>query len=220
VVTVCWSVKGGSGTTVVAAALAVLQSQRAGGALLVDLAGDALAALGTEASDPADGVRSWLGADPSVGAEALIRLEVPVGRMLHVLPAGAVPIRPPSRDRWELLGSHLHDDARPVVADLGSSMFNESSGRGALLASARTSLLVLRPCYLALRRAVHAPRPTGVVLVREEGRALGVSDVEAALGVGVIAEVAFDPAIARAVDAGLLNTRLPRILERSLRRAA
>jgi hypothetical protein len=83
------------------------------------------------------------------------------------------------------------------------------------------SLLVLRPCYLALRRAVAAPfRPSGVVLVREPGRALTRRDVEAVLGVPVRAEVDVDPAIARAVDAGLLTARLPRGLERALRDAA
>lgn len=219
-VTVCWSVKGGSGTTVIAAALAVVLAQRARGALLVDVAGDALAALGGNANESVDGVRSWLAADPTVGVDALARLEVSLGPELRVLPAGPGSTRPPIRRRWELLGEHLGAETCPVIVDLGSSMFGEASGRSALLATARASLLVIRPCYLALRLAVHAPRPTGVVLIREEGRALGVSDVEAALGVGVVAQVAFDPAIARAVDAGLLNTRLPRALERSLRRAA
>ena len=219
-VTVCWSVKGGSGTTVVAAALAVVQSRRAGSALLVDVAGDALAALGCEGNESGAGVRSWLCADPTVGTDALASLEVRVGPELSVLAAGLGASLPPSRERWELLAAHLTAERRPVVVDLGSSMFGETSGRTALLAVARVSLLVIRPCYLALRRAVHAPKPTGVVLIREEGRALGVADVEAALGVSVVAEVAFDPAIARAVDAGLLNSRLPRSLERSLRRAA
>lgn len=220
VVTVCWSVKGGSGTTVVAAALAVVQSRRTGSALLVDVAGDALAALGCEGNESGAGVRSWLCADPTVGPDALAALEVRVGSELSVLASGFGASLPPPRERWELLAAHLTGESRPVVVDLGSSMFGETSGRSALLAVARVSLLVIRPCYLALRRAVHAPRPTGVVLIREEGRALGVVDVEAALGVSVVAEVAFDPAIARAVDAGLLNSRLPRSLERSLRRAA
>jgi hypothetical protein len=90
-----------------------------------------------------------------------------------------------------------------------------------VVATAATSLLVLRPCFLALRRAVTAPiRPSGVVLVREPGRALGRRDVEAALGVPVRAELDVDPSVARAVDAGLLVTRLPRALTHALRRAA
>lgn len=83
------------------------------------------------------------------------------------------------------------------------------------------SLLVTRACYLALRRAVSAPiRPTGVVLVAEPGRALRATDVEAAVGAPVVATVAVDPAVARAVDAGLLTARLPRLMERDLRRIA
>ena len=128
---------------------------------------------------------------------------------------------PCPKDRWELLGSNLRAESREVVVDLGSSPFLPSSGRAVLLAAADVSLLVIRPCYLALRLALQSPfRPTGVVLLRDEGRALKAADVEAALGVGVVAEIAVDPGVARAVDSGLLNTRLPRALERSARRAA
>jgi len=104
------------------------------------------------------------------------------------------------------------------VADCGSG----PAGAGlAVAAGAPTSLLVLRPCYLALRRAVRAPlRPSGVILVSEPGRSLGRADVEDVLGVPVRAVVGVDPAVARAVDAGLLPTRLPRSLERALRHAA
>jgi anion-transporting ArsA/GET3 family ATPase len=43
----CWSAKGGAGTTVVAAALARrFAAEQPRGALLVDTAGDSLAALG------------------------------------------------------------------------------------------------------------------------------------------------------------------------------
>jgi hypothetical protein len=88
-------------------------------------------------------------------------------------------------------------------------------------AAASTSLLVLRPCYLSLRRALQAPvRPSGVILVTEPGRSLGRSDVEEVLGVPIRAVVGVDPAVARAVDAGVLPARLPRGLERSLRHAA
>jgi hypothetical protein len=91
----------------------------------------------------------------------------------------------------------------------------------AVAANADHSLLVLRPCFLALRRAMRAPiRPTGVVLVVEEGRALTTPDVEDVLGVPVQAAVSVTAQVARAVDAGLLASRLPRTLERELRHAA
>jgi hypothetical protein len=80
---------------------------------------------------------------------------------------------------------------------------------------------VLRPCYIALRRALAAPlRPSAVVLVEEPGRSLGRRDVEDVLGVPVRAQIPWDPAVARSVDAGLLGTRVPRPLHRALRAAA
>jgi len=74
------------------------------------------------------------------------------------------------------------------------------------------SLLVTRPCYLALRRALHiglCPGALGVVAVVEAGRALGCDDIAAVLGLPVIATVPLRAEIARAVDAGVLTARLP-----------
>lgn len=210
----CWSVKGGSGTTVVAAALAmVLASADAKGVTLVDLGGDLPAALGVpEPAGP--GVGEWLGAGAAVGPEALRRLEVEVAPGVALVTRGDGPLAASGGER---LAAALGGD-RHVVVDCGPP----GSGPGvAVAAAAGLSLLVLRPCYLALRRALAAPlRPSGVVLVRERERSLGRRDVEAVLGVPVRAEVAWDPAVARRVDAGLLAANLPRTLERALRRAA
>jgi hypothetical protein len=63
-------------------------------------------------------------------------------------------------------------------------------------------------------------RPSGVVLDTEPGRSLVRRDVEYVLGAPVRAEIELDPLVARAVDAGLLATRLPRGLHRALRDAA
>jgi hypothetical protein len=211
----CWSAKGGSGTTVVAASLAVLLARSATeGALFVDLTGDGAAVLGVpEPIGP--GVGEWLAA-ADVDAAGLDRLAVPIDDSLALLPRGALTV--PATGRIAELGTILGTGSRPVVVDAG--LGTDEVG-GALATVAAVSLLVLRPCYLALRRAVAAPfRPSGVVLVREPGRALTRRDVEAVLGVPVRAEVDVDPAIARAVDAGLLTARLPRGLERALRDAA
>ncbi len=213
----CWSPKGGSGTTVIACGLAVALARAAPspGALLADLSGDAAAVLGV--ADPGGpGLAEWLAAGPDVGAGALARLELEAGAGLRLLawrPAGTE--LSPASGRAEALLDALSADGRPVVADCGTA----ASGAGlALAAGAEVSLLVLRPCYLALRRALAAPvRPSGVVLVTELGRSLGRRDVEDVLGVPVRAEVAIDDAIARAVDAGLLGRRIPRSLERALR---
>ena len=215
----CWSPKGGSGTTVVSCGLAALLSRgSAAGALLADLSGDAAAVLGVaEPSGP--GLAEWLAAGPDVGAGALARLEVEAAGGLRLL--AWKPADPDFRaapGRAAALVDALSADTRPVVADCGPA----ASGAGlALAAGAAISLLVLRPCYLALRRALAAPvRPSGVVLVVEGGRSLGRRDVEEVLGVPVRAEVAVEDAVARAVDAGLLARRIPRSLERALRAVA
>ena len=211
----CWSVKGGSGTTVVATALALLHA-RAGGALVADLMGDVPAALGIP-EPPGPGLAAWLAAADDVGADALARLAVAVAPGLDLLATG--PPGPPGRPgRGAALAAALAHDDRPVVIDAGSSPVGPALD---VAAAAAISLLVVRPCFLALRRAVAAPvRPSGVVLVREPGRSLGRRDVEDALQVPVCAEVDLEPAVARAVDAGLLATRLPRSLAHALRHAA
>ena len=71
-------------------------------------------------------------------------------------------------------------------------------------------MLVVRPCYLALRRVGQVEAGTEVVLVDEPGRALRAADVGAATGARLRCRLPYDPAVARAVDAGLLATRLPR----------
>jgi hypothetical protein len=217
VLTCCWSVKGGSGTTVVAASLGLLAASAPGGALLVDLAGDLPAALGLpQPSGP--GVRDWLTADAGVEADAIEHLSEPATPGLRVVPAGADGAdRTPARARVELLARTLVEQDAEAIVDLGVPKPSWQP----LLARADTSLLVIRPCYLALRRATTlTARPTGIILVREPGRALGRREVEDVTGVRVLAEVDVEPSIARAVDAGLLASRLPRGLSRPLRAAA
>lgn len=212
----CWSAKGGSGTTVVAAGLAaVLARSSSSGAVLVDLAGDVPAVLGLPEPD-GPGVAEWLAAGAAVPPDALGRLEVPAGAGLVVIPrGGALPDAP---GRGDVLAALLAADARPCVVDCGSAPVGP---RLAVAAAAAHSLLVLRPCYLSLRRALASPvRPSGVVLVAEDGRSIGRRDVEQALGVPVRAVVAHDVRIARAVDAGLLAGRLPGLLQRPLRHVA
>ena len=205
----CWSVKGGSGTTVVAATLALVTAKRSP-TLLVDLAGDIPAALGLpESAGP--GVYDWL--ESGGDRRTLKALERVGGVSLGVLHAGI-----PTAASGEPLADALAADGRAVVVDAGVV---RAGAPFDLASAATTSLLVLRPCYLALRRAAAAPlRPSGVVFVNEPGRSLSRRDVESVLGVPVVAEVDMDPAVARAVDAGLLACRLPRLLERSLKGAA
>lgn len=207
---VCWSPKGGSGTSVVAAGLAL--SHRP--SLLVDLDGDQPAILGR----PSDGVGlcDWLAALPETSDEALGRLEDQIADRCSLLGWGeGSPPGSGSEADAAVLGGALADDHRLVVVDAGRA---ESPFTRSLREAADVSLCVLRPCYLAVTRAVAAPRPGAVVLVDEPGRALNRADVAAALDVAVDIVVPWDPAIARAVDAGVLAQRQPRVLHRPLSR--
>lgn len=214
----CWSAKGGQGTSVVACALAVLLARGAPrtGALLVDLAGDAPAVAGLPDLDPGGGVSEWLASGDEVPSDGLARLEVSVQQGLSLLPRGGVPFR---MERARALVTLLAADPRPVVVDAG--LIAAEGVAAAVASTADQSLLVTRSCFLAVRRAYRAPvRPSGVVLLHEEGRALHASDIESALGVPVVAEIEVTAHVARAVDAGVLTWRMPRPLERALRHAA
>jgi hypothetical protein len=206
--TICWAAKGGSGTTVFAAAKALTSPTPT---LLIDLDGDVTAVLGMAEPD-GPGIRDWLRSDSP--PERLTKLEHRVTDRLGVIAAG----RTGDHDdrRWYELAAHLRQEHREVVVDAGT-------GRppAALLAAAGATLLVTRPCYLSLRHAVtDGIVPSGVVVVDEPGRSLRPADIEASLGAPVAVTTLLDPAIARAVDAGLLLSRLPAGLRRQLRRAA
>ncbi len=207
----CWSAKGGAGTTVIAAALAVsLAARDARGCVLVDFAGDAPAVLGLPLS----------GTPPRLGERAPDELALRDGLVLW--PRGG-SVAASGASAVDVMLDALARERRPVVVDAGviGGAAPPDEVAFAVAASATQSLLVLRPCVLALQRAVRAPlRPSAVVLVEERDRALTAADVEAVLGVPVCARVRTSAQVARAVDAGLLATALPASLARELRHAA
>ena len=210
--TVCWAAKGGSGATVVACALALINAQRRD-AWLIDVAGDAPAALGI-AEPGGPGVLDWI-ASTTAAPAAIEALGVTAANDLRVVPRGAAA---PSVDhlRWTELGRFLAGRPSPTIVDAGTAPVPAG-----LLATAQERLLIIRPCYLALRRAAASTlEPTGVVVLHEPGRALRAQDVAYAVHAPVVAEISLDPAIARAVDAGLLAARLPRSLVSSLKELA
>jgi hypothetical protein len=207
-VTVCWAAKGGSGVTVVTAALALSCPSAS---VLVDLAGELPAVLGVE-RPASQGVTDWLCSDAPPAA--LDDLALDVHRATRLIPRGASPIDAGSA-RWSELVEWL--TGRPsVFVDAGTGVPPPG-----LLAGDVRSLLVTRSCYLALQRlASLGHRPDGVVLVDEPWRSLRPFDVERAAGAPVVARVSHDPAVQRAVDSGLLRGRVPRLLARELRGAA
>ena len=206
---VCWAAKGGSGTTVTACTMA-LAAPRGMETTLVDLGGECAIALGLAEPD-GPGVTDWM-ASPTAGLAELARLAVPVRDGVKLIHRGGAEV---PHDRWSRLASILAGWPGVVV----------DAGTGAppleLHEAADLSLLVTRPCYLAMSRARRtAVRPTGVALIHEPGRALAAADVERAIGAPVVVEMQLDPAVARAVDSGLLTARLPRSLITTLRSAA
>lgn len=197
------SAKGGSGTTVTAASSALALAAEHGRAVLVDLGGDAPAALGV-AEPVGPGLGEWLAADSRAVAQDLMLTATSVTDSLMLLHRGAAAIGDDAR--WPDLARMLVDIPSPVVVDAGG--FHPAALRDV----AHDVLLVIRPCYLALRRALAFPRPSGVVVLREPGRALSARDIESVLSVPVVAEIGVEPAVARAVDAGLLSTRMSQLL--------
>lgn len=210
-----WSPKGGSGTSVVAAALALVAAGR-GESRLADLGGDQPAILGLPptvrpVAAPDDGLVGWLAAGPAAPTERLDGLAVPAGPGLAVLPRGSGRLEVAAAEAGAALAVALRDGSTTVV-DAGAA---EAPAAGALLAVSDVILMVIRPCYLALRRAVADPRlgaSDGAVLVEEPGRALDAADVAEVLGVPVVGRVPCRAEIARAVDAGVLRDHLPAAL--------
>lgn len=211
-----WSPKGGSGTSVFAAACSLVLA-RCTGARLVDLDGDQPAILGLGA-EPAAGVADWLAAGPNAPTDALDRLAVEIAPELVLLPRGAEhrALAPrPEAEAGAALAVALRDGEVPTIVDAGTAA---TPAARALLEVSDVSLVVVRPCYVTLRRAVRLAlvgRAAGIVLVEEPERALGAREIADVLGRPVVARVPVKGAIARAVDAGVLPSRLPDGLARA-----
>jgi hypothetical protein len=175
------SPKHGTGVTTTAA-MAALTLATTGPTVLIDIAGDQHAALGL--SDPQ-------------GHQAVAVID-----HLRLIDASDLSFDEQARIVTDAAGSGDHvvidaDDADHPIHDL--------------LPGDTRRVWVLRPCYLALRRAMACTRrPDSIIVVREPQRAFTVGDIEAALGITVEATIDLDPAIARMVDAGLLAARVPR----------
>jgi len=218
-VTLCWAVKGGSGTTVVTSTLA-LESTRP--ALLVDLDGEIDTVLGLPEPDR-PGVIDWLlGDGPPTQLDDLLTDIDDTTFLLPCRLSGTAEqaTSMPSPDRWAALLAWFSEwQARSggeVWIDAGTG-----TPATALASGVEQRWLVTRACYLSLRRAARSPvRPTGVLFVSEHGRQLRPKDVERSVGAPIVATIAEDPRIARAVDSGLLASRPPLAIRKSLREIA
>jgi hypothetical protein len=220
-----WSATGGSGTSVLTAACALVLARdardagHAAGVRVADLAGDLPAVFGLGA-DPDLGLADWLDAGAEAPTDALDRLLTEVVPGVALLPRGRgarLPTSLPAPESGAALAVALGQGSSPVLVDCGTA--REPAAR-ALIEVADVAVVVLRGCYLALRRAVHSPalEPTaGVVLLDEPGRSLGAREIGDVLDLPVLARVPVKEEIARAVDAGVLPTRLPQSLARAAR---
>ena len=208
----CFFTSGGVGVSTVAAALALRRSNDAP-TLLVDLRGDQPALLGLS-DEPRPGLGEWLVAGDDVGTDALRQLEVQVAQGLSLLPAGSGPQQ--SASRTAALVHALSGSSRAVVVDAGTTRGELWRQLGAVAAD---RILVTKACYLGLRRLRECDiEPTAVVLFREAGRALAPALVREHVAAPIVGTMAYDPAVSRAVDAGLITRRLPRTLRSAVRR--
>ena len=210
-----WSPKGGSGTSVFAAACALVLARRSG-ARLVDLGGDQPAIFGLGA-EPATGTADWLEAGPGAPTDALDRLAVEAAPGVSLIPRGTdgAALAPrPAAEAGAALAVALRDGAVPTLVDAGPA---DGPAARALIEVSDATVVVVRGCYLTLRRSIRHPalaRTAGLVVVEEPSRAIGAKEIGDVLGRPVIAKVPAREAIARAVDAGVLATRLPDALAR------
>jgi hypothetical protein len=210
-----WSPKGGSGTSVFAAACAIVLAG-AHPTRLVDLDGDQGAVLGMTPTGCLDrrGVCDWLAAGPTAPGDALTRLALDAGPALQLVPAGArVDRAGAGGEAGAALGVVLREWGT-VVADCGRA---DDDAARALVEVSDHSIVVVRACYLAVCRAAAdelVPRASGMVVLEEPGRVLGRREVSDVLGVPVLATVPVRASIGRLVDAGVLAARLPDQLAR------
>lgn len=219
-----WSATGGSGTSVFTAACALViardvrDAARIGGVRVADLAGDLPAIFGLGA-DPEVGLADWLAAGAEAPTDALDRLLVEVASGVALLPRGGALLPPTlaAPEAGAALAVALASGTSPVLVDCGTA---REPALQAVVEVADVALVVLRSCYLSLRRAVKSPclaHTSGVVLLDESERTLGANQIGDVLDLPVLARIAVDARVARAVDAGVLTNRLPDPLARATR---
>jgi hypothetical protein len=212
-----WSPKGGTGTSVVAAGLAVVlsHSRAVRGVRLADAVGDQPSIFGLP--DPADGLATWLAGGCSASDAAFDRVAVTVRPRLQLVARGA-PYGPVPGDAGAGRALVAALSAVPTVLDAGVP--RDPAVRAAV-AAADVNVLVLRRCYLALRGAVRdelLSTTAGYILIDDGTRAIRAHDITGVIGVPLLARVPLRESIARAVDAGLFAGKVPRDLSAAMRR--
>jgi hypothetical protein len=207
VLVVCWSPKGGSGTSVVATGLAIVDSRSRSAhgtdsrTVIVDLGGDVPAILGLE--EPLIGIAEWI-SDPS--AFDIRTLIVENGTEPGVLPRGRAALPESRSGAWSRLAvelAHLSNSDLTIVVDAGRGPIPRE-----LESVADHEYVVIRPCYLAVRRARLIDHSSdAVIVVTEPDRALGQADIARVLALPIAATLDVSADIARRIDAGIITSR-------------
>lgn len=192
----CWSVKGGSGASVVAALLAVAVAN-ARSTVLIDADGDQPAIFGVAA--PSTGFREWWMSD--VDSAALLRLATVISPTLRLVPAGGMAAD----------GERIFAGISGMTTIVDAGTIRHDDFRTQIVEESSKSLLVIRPCYLAAQRAsLSSLRIDGLVVIEEQGRSLRARDLADVVGAPVVATLPWDLSLARVIDAGRLGNRVPR----------
>lgn len=207
--TIFSSPKGGSGTSVVAASLAIVSSSTTR-TLLLDLAGDQAAILGLP--DPPVGLSDWVNGMTHHNFDEIL---IECADNLFLAPTGSFDFDILNVNAWKNLAQALTsklDEGFNIVIDFGKEEMPL-----ALRKFPVQHYIVTRPCYLSLRRAVNLEKSwSGVVVIREPERVLTTSDVESVLKLTCVAEIPYSRDISSRVDSGLLKSRLPWSLRTAL----
>jgi hypothetical protein len=197
--TILISSKGGNCTTVTTASFALHQAATGARTILIDLCGDLPAVLGL-AEPQGPGINDWLAEESNTTGSDLLSLGTVTSDTVLLIHRGSQFVT--GEPRWAKLAEFITSTDAYVIIDAGSGFLPDE------LRHAATHLtMVIRPCYIALRRAAQQTRPTDLFVINEPGRALTVKDVEHVLGVSVHAEIPHSAVISRAVDAGLFSSR-------------
>jgi len=197
--TIFMSPKGGNCTTVTATAYALLLAASGIPTVLIDLCGDVPAAAGM-AEPTTPGINDWLGESSISDAQSLVTLGTPFDNDLVIVHRGSSFVE--GQPRWTDLANAITTLPMNVIIDAGIAFIPDE-----LRHAVSQVTMVVKPCYLSLRRASRMQRPTQLFVVCEESRALTIKDVGHVLGMPVTCEIPYTPAISRAVDAGMLPSR-------------
>lgn len=204
------SMKGGSGVSTTAALTALAARRNIDQPVtLVDLCGDQHAIFGRP---PAAGIAEW--AARGLPPEDLDSALDDAASGVQLLGRGAGPLPPRGRQAGEVVDGLLVWMATrgTVVVDAGNLHPGWDSAHGPgydlrcqLSAASDHTMVVVRRCYLAARRAPSMPhRASRMIVVDEGGDRMKPDEIGQFTGVPLAAAIPVEAATARAVDSGLI----------------